>query len=139
MATAADGTHPTGMHSCYRPQRSCGQGYVFTRVCDSVHNERPVRILLECILVPHQFARSQRSLQSQSGIYCENALLADHLRYVRLCDLNSSVRGRVSSSRKRFWTLPNLYSEVSKPKILLFSYWFFMQIGWREALDTSKP
>ena len=22
---------------CYRPQRSCGQGYVFTRVCDSVH------------------------------------------------------------------------------------------------------
>ena len=23
--------------SCYRPQRSCGQGYVFTRVCDSVH------------------------------------------------------------------------------------------------------
>ena len=72
--------------SYYRPQRSCGQGYVFTRVCDSVHrgclplcmlgyhpqeetpptkrqrsrhippprhtvNERPVRILLECILV----------------------------------------------------------------------------------------
>ena len=86
----------------YRPQRSCGQGYVFTRVCDSVNrgggvclsacwdttpspleqthpreqtpppqsryppkqtpppprsrhrhtvNERPVRILLECILV----------------------------------------------------------------------------------------
>ena len=26
----------TGNH-CYRPQRSCGQGYVFTRVCDSVH------------------------------------------------------------------------------------------------------
>ena len=47
-ATAVDGTHSTGMHSCYRPQqscgqgyyrpqRSCGQGYVFTRVCDSVH------------------------------------------------------------------------------------------------------
>ena len=77
----------------YRPQRSCGQGYVFTRVCDSVNGggmseadtpqeqtppeqthpppgsrspgadplpvsrlrhtiyERPVRILLECILV----------------------------------------------------------------------------------------
>ena len=34
----ADGTDPTGMHSCYyRPQRSCGQGYVFTGVCDSVH------------------------------------------------------------------------------------------------------
>ena len=44
--------------------------------------------------------------------------------------LNASVRGRVSSSRTRFWTLLNLYSEVSKPKILLFSYWFFMQIGW---------
>ena len=28
-----------GFHSeyFYRPQRSCGQGYVFTRVCDSVH------------------------------------------------------------------------------------------------------
>ena len=24
-------------NSFYRPQRSCGQGYVFTRVCDSVH------------------------------------------------------------------------------------------------------
>ena len=55
------------------------------------------------------------------------------------CDLNGSVRGRVSSSRKRFWTLPNLYSEVSETKILLFSYWFFMQIGWRETLDTSEP
>ena len=73
----------------YRPQRSCGQGYVFTRVCDSVHRgggspgretppdqadtpldqadtppgsrlqntvyERPVRILLECILVLWSF------------------------------------------------------------------------------------
>ena len=49
------------------------------------------------------------------------------------------LRDRVSSSRKRFWTLPNLNSEVSQPKILLFSYWFFMQIGWRETLDTSEP
>ena len=33
-------THYTGTETgnhCYRPQRSCGQGYVFTRVCDSVH------------------------------------------------------------------------------------------------------
>ena len=85
-------THPTGMHSCYRPQRSCGQGNVFTGVCLSTGGgvclsacwdaippldgepplmenppldgepppgsrlqhtvyERPVRILLECILV----------------------------------------------------------------------------------------
>ena len=35
--TAADGTHPSGMHSCYRPQRSCGQGNIFTPVCHSVH------------------------------------------------------------------------------------------------------
>ena len=71
-----------GVKAYYRPQRSCGQGYVFTRVCDSVQggvcisacwdttplphpreqtppgsrlqhtvNGRPVRILLECILV----------------------------------------------------------------------------------------
>ena len=84
-----------GFTGFYRPQRSCGQGYVFTRVCDSVHrggvsgqpppprsrenplppgpgrppppppgrrlqhtvNERPVRILLECILV-HNIFRS---------------------------------------------------------------------------------
>ena len=33
----AFGTHPTGILSCYRPQQSCGQGNVFTRVCHSVH------------------------------------------------------------------------------------------------------
>ena len=37
------------------------------------------------------------------------------------CDLNCSVRGRVSSWRTRFWTLPNLHSEVSA------------------YLDTSEP
>ena len=36
-ATAADGTRPTRIHSCYRPKRSFGQGNIFTRVCDSVH------------------------------------------------------------------------------------------------------
>ena len=36
-ATAADGTHPTGMHSCYRPQTKLREGNVFTGVCDSVH------------------------------------------------------------------------------------------------------
>ena len=41
----------------YRPQQSCGEGYVFTRVCDSINTPRrrlllrTVRILLECILV----------------------------------------------------------------------------------------
>ena len=31
-------THPIGMYSCYyRPQRSCGQGNIFTPVCHSVH------------------------------------------------------------------------------------------------------
>ena len=37
VATAAVGMRRTEMHSCYRPQRSCGQGYVFTCVCDSVN------------------------------------------------------------------------------------------------------
>ena len=46
-----------GTNHFYRPQRSCGQGYVFTSVCDSVNTPRrrlllrTVRILLECILV----------------------------------------------------------------------------------------
>ena len=41
----------------------------------------------------------------------QNCVLAP--RRVSACILNGSVRGRVSSSRKRFWTLPNLNSEVS--------------------------
>ena len=44
MATAADGTHTTGMHSCFflflPPATKLGQGYVFTRVCDSIHRGR---------------------------------------------------------------------------------------------------
>ena len=81
-----------GQGNIYRSQRSCGQGYVFTRVCDSVNgggvvclsacwiptpprsrhppgsrlrdtvNERLVRILLECILV------SQVSVCPQGGV-----------------------------------------------------------------------
>ena len=47
-----------------------------------------------------------------------------------MCDLNCSVQGRVPSLRMSFRTPLNLNSEVSNPKILLFSYWFFMQIGW---------
>ena len=30
-------SRPTSHFCSYRPQRSCGQGYVFTRVCDSVN------------------------------------------------------------------------------------------------------
>ena len=30
-------TENSSVMAYYRPQRSCGQGYVFTRVCDSVH------------------------------------------------------------------------------------------------------
>ena len=40
MATAAGGTHPTGMHF-YRPKRSFGQGNIFTPVCHSVHGGVP--------------------------------------------------------------------------------------------------
>ena len=38
MATAVDGTHPTGMHSFYRPQRSWGK-VIFSEVCvkNSIH------------------------------------------------------------------------------------------------------
>ena len=78
-ATAADGTHPTGMHY-YRPQRSCGKvmflhlsvSHSVQRVvchhplgeqtpprqtpplrsaCSDTVNKRAARILLECILV----------------------------------------------------------------------------------------
>ena len=38
------------------------------------------------------------------------------------------------SLRMSFWTPQNLNSEVSNPKILLFSYWFFMQIGWAGSI-----
>ena len=42
-ATAADGTHPIGMHSCYHPQTKLREGNVFTGVCDSVHGHPPPR------------------------------------------------------------------------------------------------
>ena len=40
METAADGMHPTGMHSCFiftAHKRSLGQGNIFTPVCHSVN------------------------------------------------------------------------------------------------------
>ena len=42
MVGKAGGWQSIEMPSCYRPQRSCGQGYVFTRVCDSVNRGRRV-------------------------------------------------------------------------------------------------
>ena len=59
-ATAADGMHPTGMHSCYWPQQSCGQDYVFTHVCDSVNRGG--------VLSQHALqVVSQHALQQVSG------------------------------------------------------------------------
>ena len=66
-----------------------------------------VRILLECILVDFLFI----IILTSCGFW--TAQFEDEF-----------------PTRTRFWTLPNLNSEVSTPKILLFSYWFFMQIGW---------
>ena len=73
------GSAPSPIHSpdFYRPKRSFGQGNVFTGVCDSVHgggspifrggglhrntvNVRPVRILLECILVIFFISKQKR-------------------------------------------------------------------------------
>ena len=45
-----------------------------------------------------------------------------------MCHLNTSGRGRVSSSRTRFWTHPIVKLDVSTPKYLLFSSRFFMHI-----------
>ena len=58
------------------------------------------------------FLMSSRLMTSiMSSVHILKLFSNTHLTHP--CDLNSSVRGRVSSSRKRFWTLPNLYSEVS--------------------------
>ena len=63
------GTHPTGMLSCYRPQRSCGK-VMFLHLCVILFTEgvwqRTVRILLECILVFSPFTLSK----SQRFVYC---------------------------------------------------------------------
>ena len=58
--------HPTGMLSCYRPQRSCGQGYVFTRVCDSVNGGGGGGVLSQHALQ----VVSQHALQQVSGGAC---------------------------------------------------------------------
>ena len=49
--------------NCYRPQRSCGQGNVFTGVCDSVHRGGP--------------PEAGSGIRSMSGRYasCWNAFL----------------------------------------------------------------
>ena len=56
-ANTADSTHPTGMHSCYRPQRTCDNGNVFTGVCDSVHGGGGS--LPQCMLGCHNPPRDQ--------------------------------------------------------------------------------
>ena len=71
-ATELGGTHPTGMLSCffyiryyYRPQRSFGQGYFFTRVCDSVQGGGAVSVHAG-IPLPRQ-QTPPRSRESPSG------------------------------------------------------------------------
>ena len=118
---------------CYRPQRSCGQGYVFTRVYDFVNrrgvclsacwdttpppfweqttppradnpweqtpprsrhppgsrlrdtvNERPVRILLECILVLLKLKFLLLRVDercSEKSFYCFFTVLREELQY----------------------------------------------------------
>ena len=115
----------------YRPQQSCGQGYVFIRVCDSVHggvsasvhaplgadtppgadtprsrhppqsrhhppgsrhppesrlqhtvNERPVRILLECILVNYN--------KGAGRLYAELLSLADDICHPHVIRMSSA-------------------------------------------------
>ena len=110
----------------YRPQQSCGQGYVFIRVCDSVHrggclpqcmhpweqtpprsrhppqsrhhppgsrhppesrlqhtvNERPVRILLECILVNYN--------KEAGRLYAELLSLADDICHPHVILMSSA-------------------------------------------------
>ena len=44
-------THPTRILSCYRPQRSCGQGNIFTPVCHSFCSQGG---LPQCMLGCHQ-------------------------------------------------------------------------------------
>ena len=51
---------------------------------------------------------------------CENEVFHVVL-LILLCDLNSSVRARGSSSRTSFFTPPNLKSEVSTPKICVLT------------------
>ena len=107
------GTHPTGMLSCYRLQQSCGQGYVITRVCDSVNrggsasvhagipppspeqtppsgsrlwhtvHERPVHILLECILVMTYLYRA-RPLTKPLDPLLVNCQLCNDLQFTIL-------------------------------------------------------
>ena len=40
--------------------------------------------------------------------------------------------------KDEFWTPSNLNSEVSTPKILLFSSWYFMQMAWWESIGHLR-
>ena len=74
-----------------------------------------------------------KSLNSQMPLQVHECFFA-----IKMCDLNGSVRGRVSSSRKRFWTLPNLYLEVSEPNIIVFILVLYAN-RVEGNLDTSEP
>ena len=54
-------------------------------------------------------------------------------RYDTISVSASSEATEQLSSRTRFWIPPIVILEVSTPKILLFSFWYFMQIDGQEA------
>ena len=70
----------------YRPQRSCGQGYVFTRVCDSVHGGGGSASVHAGIPPGKETPPGRRhpplpTIRSMSGRYASywNAFLSDYL------------------------------------------------------------
>ena len=64
--------------------------------------------------------------------------ISGNLECSKLCDLNCSVRGRVSGHlRTLIRGVGHLQLKVQRcptPKILLFSSWYFIQIGWWESV-----
>ena len=74
----------------------------------SLTNFFPVTDFLHTDLITKQYSNG-------SNLFKINFAWAWDSNYLNTaCDLNCSVRGRVSSSRTSFWTPPNLNSEVSR-------------------------
>ena len=90
-------TNYTNILHIYRPQRSCGQGYVFTRVCDSVHGGGG---LPQCMLGYHPPGSRPPGIRSMSGRYASywNAFLYTSLVRVNALIMQLLVRKKVCVS-----------------------------------------
>ena len=118
--------YPSQGCACYRPQRSCGQGYVFTRVCDSVHRGFCLSACWDT--TPYQGDPPAKETPCQGHTPCQGyppaketplprrhppgSRLRHTVRILLECILVFLKFSRFSTERKETWSLGATESEV---------------------------